>query len=40
MKFNTLKDLIESINKNLGDFCGEFAYARKKLAKLGKAPNR
>lgn len=40
MKFNTLKDLIESINKNLGDFCGEFAYARKKLANLGKAPNR
>lgn len=40
MKFNTLKDLIESINKNLGDFCGEFAYTRKKLANLGKAPNR
>lgn len=40
MKFNTLKDLIESINKDLGDFCSKFAYKRKELANLGKAPNR
>lgn len=40
MTFNTLKDLIESINKDLGDFCSDFAYTRKKLANLSKAPNR
>lgn len=40
MKFNTLEDLIKSINKDLGDFCRDFAYTRKKLANLGKAPNR
>lgn len=40
MKFNTLKDLIESINKDLGDFCSDFAYTRKKLANLCRAPNK
>ena len=30
MTFNTLKDLIESINKDLGDFCPDFVIASPK----------
>ncbi|WP_223805078.1 McrB family protein [Phocaeicola plebeius] len=37
---SSFKDLINKINNDLGDFCEEFAYTRKKLANLGKAPNR
>lgn len=36
----SLKDLIDKINSDLGSFCKEFAYARKELAGLAKAPNR
>lgn len=37
---SSFKNLINKINNDLGDFCEEFAYTRKKLANLGKAPNR
>ena len=36
----SLKDLIDKINSDLGSFCKEFAYERKELAGLAKAPNR
>ncbi len=36
----SLKDLIDKINSDLDSFCKEFAYARKELAGLAKAPNR
>lgn len=36
----SLKDIIDKINSDLGGFCREFAYARKELAGLAKAPNR
>lgn len=36
----SLKDLIDKINLDLDSFCKEFAYARKELAGLAKAPNR
>lgn len=37
---SSFKNLINKINNDLGNFCEEFAYTRKKLAALGKAPNR
>lgn len=37
---SSFKDLIDKINNDLGTFCQTFAYERKKLANLGKAPNR
>lgn len=37
---SSFKNLINKINNDLGDFCEKFAYTRKKLANLGKAPNR
>lgn len=40
MKVTTLGNLIAQINKDLGGFCNKFAYTRKDLAHLGKAPNR
>ena len=36
----SLKDLIDKINSDLGSFCEKFAYERKELAGLAKAPNR
>ena len=36
----SLKDIIDKINSDLGSFCKEFAYVRKELAGLAKAPNR
>lgn len=36
----SLKDLIDKINSDVDSFCKEFAYARKELAGLAKAPNR
>lgn len=36
----SLKDLIDKINSDLGGFCEKFAYERKELAGLAKAPNR
>ena len=36
----SLKDIIDKTNSDLGRFCKEFAYARKELAGLAKAPNR
>ena len=36
----SLNDLVDKINSDLGNFCKEFAYARKELAGLAKAPNR
>lgn len=40
MKITSLNDLVDRINKDLGDFCEEFAYKRKDLAQLGKCPKR
>lgn len=40
MKFTTFENLIEKINTDLADFKGKFAYKRKELAELKKAPNR
>ena len=40
MVITSLKDLIDKINSDLGIFCKDFAYARKELAGLTKAPNR
>lgn len=40
MKIVSFKDLIDSINRDLADFCSIFAYKRKELAQLGKCPNR
>ena len=40
MKFTTFENLIEKINTDLADFKGTFAYKRKELANLKKAPNR
>lgn len=39
-KVNSLKDLIDRVNNDLGSFCYDFAYMRKSLAHLGKAPIR
>ena len=40
MKFITFEKLIDKINEDLADFKSEFAYKRKELADLKKAPNR
>lgn len=40
MKFVTLKELIDRINHDLGNFCSEFAYTRKNLAQLDRSSNR
>ena len=40
MKFTSFETLIDRINEDLGDFKSKFAYKRKELADLGKAPNR
>ncbi len=37
---SSFKDLISRINNDLGGFCGKFAYARRNLAGLGKAPKK
>lgn len=36
----SLKDIVNRINYDLGGFCNVFAYTRKELAGLEKAPNR
>ena len=36
----TLKEFVDKVNKDLGDFCNTFSYKRKELASLAKAPNR
>lgn len=36
----SLKDIIDKTNSDLGSFCEKFAYERKELAGLAKAPNR
>lgn len=35
--FDDLRDLVNIINKSLGDFCDTFRYKRKELASLGRA---
>lgn len=40
MKITSFKDLVDRVNRDLDDFCSEFAYKRKDLAQLGKCPNR
>lgn len=40
MTITTIKDLIDKINNDLGDFCKEFAIARKQLANLGRSPRQ
>lgn len=40
MNIVSLSNLVNNINKSLGDFKSTFAYKRKECAKLGKAPNR
>ena len=40
MTVNSLHEFVDKVNKDLGDFCTEFAYKRKELAMLGKAPSR
>lgn len=40
IEISSFKNLIDKINNDLGDFCEKFAYTRKELANLGKAPNR
>lgn len=40
MKIVSFKDLIDSINRDLAEFCSKFAHKRKELAQLGKCPNR
>ncbi|WP_305036027.1 AAA family ATPase [Meridianimaribacter sp. CL38] len=40
MTFKDLKDLVELINKDLGDFCSQFQYKRKELLNMGSATNR
>lgn len=40
MTITTIKDLIDKINNDLGDFCKEFAIARKQLADLGRSPRQ
>lgn len=37
---SSLSDIIEKINRDLGDFCMTFAYTRKELAGLARAPRR
>lgn len=36
----SFKELINQINKDLGDFCIDFAQTRKRLARLGRSPQR
>lgn len=36
----SFKELINQINKDLGDFCNDFAKTRKILARLGRSPQR
>lgn len=40
MEFNNLENLVNKVNESLGDFCQKFAYTRKKLSSLDKAPRR
>ncbi len=40
MTITTIKDLIDKINNDLGDFCKEFAIVRKQLANLGRSPRQ
>ena len=40
MKISNTKELVDLVNSSLGDFCQTFAYRRKELARLGRAPAR
>jgi hypothetical protein len=40
MKIKNIGQLVSRVNEALGEFCEEFAYQRKDLAKLGRAPAR
>ena len=40
MKIKSFKELINQINKDLGNFCNDFAQTRKVLAGLGRSPKR
>lgn len=40
MEFNNLENLVNKVNESLGDFCQKFAYTRKKMSSLDKAPRR
>ena len=40
MNFLVMEDLVDKVNKALGDFCDEFGETRKKLFNLGRAPAR
>ncbi|WP_282017703.1 AAA family ATPase [Salegentibacter mishustinae] len=40
ISFKNLEDIIEIINKELGEFCSKFQYTRKNLLKKGSATNR
>lgn len=40
MKIKTLKDLVQNVNHDLGDFTQWFANTRKELAQLGRSPKK